>query len=166
MNAGPGQEPLRFTVNGADVEVLTDQDAPLLHVLREQLGLKAARFGCGLGLCGACFVLVDDAVVSSCDTSAWTVAGRRVRTVEGLPRDGALHPVQQAVLDEQAAQCGYCISGLLVSAAALLEREPHPDEAAVAQALDRHLCRCGVQRRIVRAVAAAGRDSALARERS
>lgn len=157
MSTGAAREPVRFTVNGEDVEVLADDSTPLLHVLREQLGLKGARFGCGLGLCGACFVQVDDAVVSSCDTPVSAVAGRRVRTVEGLAHEGVLHPLQQAFLDEQAAQCGYCTSGLLVSAAALLDREPHPDEATVVDALDRHLCRCGVQRRVVRAVVAAGR---------
>ncbi|HEX3003022.1 MAG TPA: (2Fe-2S)-binding protein [Angustibacter sp.] len=158
MTTAGSDGPVRFTVNGEDVEVLADDGAPLLHVLREQLGLKGARFGCGLGMCGACFVQVDDAVVSSCDTPVSAVAGRRVRTVEGLARDGVPHPVQRAVLDEQAAQCGYCTSGLLVSAAALLDRDPEPDEAAVVEALDRHLCRCGVQRRMVRAVVAAGRS--------
>ncbi len=159
MTAEPGASPsrsLRFTVNGEPVEVgVDDARTPLLHVLREELGLKGARFGCGLSLCGACFVQVDDAVVASCETPAWSVAGRSVRTVEGLADDGRLHAVQQAFLDAQAAQCGYCTSGLLVSAAALLDRDPQPDEATVVQALDRHLCRCGVQRRVVRAVVAA-----------
>jgi nicotinate dehydrogenase subunit A len=146
-----------FTVNGRPVEVDADGDTPLLDVLRDELDLKGSRFGCGLGLCGACFVRLDDAVVPSCTTPVWSAEGRSVVTVEGLAaEDGALHPVQQAVLDRQAAQCGFCISGIVVSAAALLDREPHPDRATVAAALDRNLCRCGSHRRILDAVVQAG----------
>ena len=148
----------RLTVNGVERSVDAHPDTPLLTVLRNDLGLTGARFGCGLGLCGACFVTMDGAVVAACDVPVWSAAGRAVVTVEGLAEGDALHPVQQALLDTQAAQCGYCISGIAVSAAALLERDPHPDEDAVVAALDRNLCRCGVQRRIVRAVLkAAGR---------
>jgi nicotinate dehydrogenase subunit A len=144
-----------LTVNGGPVRVETHPDTPLLNVLRDRLGLKGARFGCGIGLCGACFVQLDGQVVPSCDTPIWSAAGRTVVTVEGLAPGDELHPVQRAFIDEQAAQCGYCISGILVSAAALLERNPAPDEQAVIEALDRNLCRCGVQRRAVRAVLAA-----------
>lgn len=142
----------RLTVNGRDVEVACDDDASLLHVLRHDLGLAGPRFGCGVGLCGACFVLLDGNPAPSCDTPMWSAAGRTVVTVEGLADGDALHPVQRAFLDEQAAQCGFCVSGVLVSAAALLEADPHPDEPAVVTALDRNLCRCGVQRRMVAAV--------------
>jgi nicotinate dehydrogenase subunit A len=145
-----------LTVNGERVQVEADPDTPLLTVLRNDLDLKGARFGCGLGLCGACFVQLDGNVVASCDTPVWSADGSTVVTVEGLGEAGRLHTVQEAVLDEQAAQCGFCISGILVRAAALLDTEPHPDEEAVVQALDRNLCRCGVQGRIVRAVVAAG----------
>jgi nicotinate dehydrogenase subunit A len=151
------RETFRLRVNGADTEVTAAPDAPLLAVLRDELGLLGSRFGCGLGQCGACFVRMDDAVVPACDTPMWSAAGRSVVTVEGLARDGELHPVQQALLDFQAAQCGFCISGIAVRAAALLEEEPAPDAAAVARALDRNLCRCGAQRRIIEAVVAAGR---------
>ena len=144
-----------FTVNGRTVTVDSGGDTPLLTVLREDLGLLGSRFGCGLAQCGACFVRLDGAVVPACDTPLWQVEGREVLTVEGLSVDGP-HPVQRAILDRQAAQCGYCISGVVVRAAALLEEHPHPDEAAVAAALDRNLCRCGVQRRILDAVVAAG----------
>jgi nicotinate dehydrogenase subunit A len=117
-------------------------------VLRGDLGLVGSRFGCGTGLCGACFVLLDGQPVPACDTPLWSAAGRSVTTVEGLRG----HPLLAAFLAEQAAQCGYCVSGILVSAAALLAREPYPDEAAVRGALDRHLCRCGAHGRMVRAV--------------
>ena len=150
----------RFTlrVNGRSCAVDAEPDTPLLTVLRNELGLLGSRFGCGMGLCGACFVRLDGAVVPSCDTPVWAAAGHEVVTVEGLGTDGGLHPVQQALLDRQAAQCGFCISGIAVRAAALLEEQPSPDAAAVAQALDRNLCRCGAHRRIVDAVVAAGRE--------
>jgi nicotinate dehydrogenase subunit A len=143
-------------VNGREASVTADPDTPLLTVLRNELGLFGPRFGCGLGQCGACFVRLDGAVVPSCDTPVWAAAGHDVVTVEGLRTDGALHPVQQALLDRQAAQCGFCISGIAVRAAALLEEVPSPDAATVALALDRNLCRCGAQRRIIDAVVAAG----------
>jgi nicotinate dehydrogenase subunit A len=145
----------RLTVNGRDVTVDADPGTPLLTVLREDLGLLGSRFGCGLGLCGACFVRLDGAVVPACDTPLWQAEGTDVITVEGLGEPGALHPVQQAVLDRQAAQCGFCISGIVVNAATLLDQQPDADEAAVVAALDRNLCRCGVQRRIVDAVLSA-----------
>lgn len=149
----------RFAVNGRDVEVESDPDTPLLDVLRDELDLKGTRFGCGLGLCGACFVHLDGAVVPSCTTPVWSAAGRTVVTVEGLSGDATtLHRVQQAILDRQAAQCGFCISGVVMSAAALLERTPSPDRSEVAAALDRNLCRCGTQRRIIDAVVQAGVD--------
>lgn len=148
-----------LTVNGVPRTVEADPETPLLDVLRGELGLRGSRFGCGLGLCGACAVLVDGRSVNSCDTPLWSVAGRSVTTVEGLAEDGRLHPVQQAVLDEQAGQCGFCLSGLVVSAAALLAEQPQPDEATVAGALDRHLCRCGIQRRMIAAVVRAGQEA-------
>ena len=148
--------PVTLLVNGAAHEVDCDPDTPLMYVLRNDLGLMGAKFGCGLGLCGACNVMLDGTVVASCDVPLWSVEGRAVVTVEGLGREGALHPVQQALLDEQAAQCGFCISGIAVRAAALLAQNPHPDAEDVAVALDGNLCRCGVQRRIIRAVVKAG----------
>ncbi len=151
--------PVDLTVNGTPRQVEADPDTPLLDVLRGDLQLRGTRFGCGLGQCGACFVLVDGRPVPACDTPLWAADGRSVTTVEGLAQDGELHPVQQAVLDEQAGQCGFCLSGMVVSAAALLAEQPQPDEATVAAALDRHLCRCGVQRRMIAAVVRAGRDA-------
>jgi nicotinate dehydrogenase subunit A len=143
-----------FVLNGRETDLDVDPDTPLLYVLRNELGLMGARFGCGLGLCGACFVHVDGVSVPSCDTPMWSLAGKSVVTIEGLTP----HPVQQAFLDEQAAQCGYCVTGIIMTAAALLDRDPHPAEPAVAEALDRHLCRCGAQQRMVRAVVSAGRS--------
>ncbi len=146
-----------LTVNGRTVHVEVAPDTPLLTVLRNQLGLLGSRFGCGMALCGACFVRVNGIAVPSCDTPVWSVVGADVVTVEGLADEGALHPVQQALIDEQAAQCGFCISGIAVAAATLLETDPNPDEARVIQALDRNLCRCGAHGRIVRAVMKAGK---------
>jgi aerobic-type carbon monoxide dehydrogenase small subunit (CoxS/CutS family) len=143
---------IALTVNGRAVEIETDGTKPLLSVLREELALRGSRFGCGTEQCGACMVLIDGEPVPSCTREVATVAGKGVTTVEGLTRNGALHPLQQAFLDEQAGQCGYCLSGILMSAAALLERNPAPSRAQIAAALDPHLCRCAVYNRIIRAV--------------
>lgn len=147
------------TVNGSLVSLTSDGETPLLTALRDELGLVGTRFGCGQGLCGACFVEVDGTVMPSCQTPVWQVEGRAVTTVEGLSRDGEPHPVQQAILDRQAAQCGFCISGIVVRAAALLRDEPDARADRVAEALEGNLCRCGAQRRIIEAVLAA-RESA------
>jgi nicotinate dehydrogenase subunit A len=148
---------LTFSVNGRSVEIEADETAPLLSVLRETLGLHGSRFGCGAEKCGACMVLIDGKPDYSCSREIATVQGKSVTTVEGLSPDGALHPLQQAFLDEQAGQCGYCLSGILVSAAALLERNRQPDRAEIVAALDPHLCRCGIHNRVVRAIQKAGR---------
>lgn len=143
---------ISFILNGAATEVDVDPDTPLLYVLRNELGLMGARFGCGLGLCGACFVHVDGVSVPSCDTPMWSLEGKTVVTIEGLTP----HRLQEEFLTGQAAQCGYCVTGIIMSAAALLDRDPHPSPAAVTDALDRHLCRCGAQQRMIRAVVKAG----------
>jgi nicotinate dehydrogenase subunit A len=142
----------RLKVNGADCEVAAEPNTPLVYLLRNDLGLKGTRFGCGSGHCGACTVLVDGNAVQSCDTPLWSAAGRSVTTVEGLGSAEHPHPLQQAFLDEQAAQCGYCASGILMSAAALLEKDRDPGDAEIAAALERHLCRCGTHVRILRAI--------------
>jgi nicotinate dehydrogenase subunit A len=152
MSADAVEPVTALTVNGEPREVAAARETPLLHVLRNILGLKGSRFGCGIGLCGACFVMIDGRAAPSCDTPLWAVEGKTVVTVEGLGTDSALHPVQQGFLDEQAAQCGFCVSGILVTAAALLARNPAPDEPAVVEALDRNLCRCAVQHRMVAAI--------------
>ena len=139
-------------VNGSEHVVPAEEDTPLIYLLRHALGLKGTRFGCGANQCGACHVLIDGHSVASCDTPLWAAQGKTIVTVEGLGQGGVAHPLQQAFVDEQAAQCGYCLSGILVSAAELLARQPRPDERAVRAALDGHLCRCGSHNRIVRAV--------------
>ncbi|MGH3445077.1 MAG: (2Fe-2S)-binding protein [Nocardioidaceae bacterium] len=148
--------PSAFSVNGQSARSTSDPDTPLLTVLREELGLLGSRFGCGLGMCGACTVQLDGAAVPACSTPLWQAEGRAVVTVEGLSRDGEPHPVQRALVERQAAQCSFCIAGIVVRAATLLERQPHPDEETVIEALDGHLCRCGSQRRIIDAVVTAG----------
>jgi nicotinate dehydrogenase subunit A len=143
------------TVNGRPRQAHTEDDTALLYVLRNHLGLKGTRFGCGLGMCGACFVLVDGRPVYSCDTPMWSVEGKAVTTVEGLGDNGEPHPVARAIVEQQAAQCGYCMSGIVVNAAALLADNPDPSEEQVRAALDHNLCRCGAHNRVVRAVLAA-----------
>jgi nicotinate dehydrogenase subunit A len=161
------QQELHLTVNGEAHTLACDPDVPLLDVLRSGLGLAGPRFGCGLGLCGACLVIIDGKARPSCDYPAWAAEGTTVTTVEGLRQDGALHAVQQAFLDEQAAQCGYCTSGMIVAAAALLAANPAPAEHEVREALDGNLCRCGTHGRVVAAVlrAAEHQDSQQAARR-
>jgi len=131
-----------------------DPEKPLLYALRD-LGLTATKYGCGLGQCGSCTVIIDGKAVRSCRTSVQSTRGKSVTTLEGLSADAALHPVQAAFIKEQAAQCGYCTSGLIMSAAALLASNPKPTEADIRTALDGNLCRCGAHVRVVRAVLAA-----------
>ena len=149
-------EEYSFVVNGRPVSVNADGTAPLLSVLRDELRLRGSKFGCGTEQCGACMVLIDGEPSFSCARAIESLAGKSVTTVEGLSPGGSLSPLQQAFLDEQAGQCGYCLSGILISAAALLARNPTPSRGEIAAALDRHLCRCGVHNRIMRAVARAG----------
>ena len=149
---------VRLTVNGAERRVSCEPDAPLLDVLRHDLGLAGPRFGCGMGLCGACYVLIGDRARSSCDLPVSAVDGP-VTTVEGLSGGGRLHPVQQAFIDEQAAQCGYCTSGMVMAAVGLLRDRPAPAEPEVREALDGNLCRCGTHGRIIRAVLKAARGT-------
>ena len=139
-------------VNGQRREVRTEPDTALLYVLRNHLGLKGTRFGCGLGLCGACLVLVDGLVTYSCDTPLWAVRGKDITTVEGLGTSDQPHPVTRALIAVQAAQCGYCLSGVIIAAVGLLERNAEPSDEEVRAALDGNLCRCGAHNRIVRAV--------------
>jgi nicotinate dehydrogenase subunit A len=143
---------ITLDINGRAVVVSVEADTPLLTVLRNDLGLTAAKYGCGLEQCYACAVLVDGEATTTCSTAVAQFAGRRIVTLEGLAPDGVLHPVQEAFLAEEAAQCGYCIPGMIVGAVALLERNPAPTDEEIRDALEPHLCRCGTQWRIVKAV--------------
>ena len=144
--------PARLNVNGQTVTVnIADGDTPLLYVLRNELGLRGPRFGCGLAQCGACTVLVDGQAVRSCVTPLSSVTGKVV-TLEGLGQERHLHPVQRAFIAEQAVQCGYCINGMIMSSKALLDKNPKPTDAQIKEALAGNLCRCGTHIRILRAV--------------
>jgi nicotinate dehydrogenase subunit A len=150
--------PTELLVNGQRREVRAEPDTALLYVLRNHLGLKGTRFGCGLSLCGACLVLVDGHTAYSCDTPLWSAADKEITTVEGLGSAGRPHPVTAAFIAGQAAQCGYCMSGVTIAAVELLRRNSDPSDAEVRAALDRNLCRCGAHNRIVRAVLAAAAE--------
>jgi nicotinate dehydrogenase subunit A len=143
---------ISLKVNGATVSVPAEPDTPLLYALRNDLALNGAKFGCGLAQCGACTVLVDGQPVRSCVTPIGTLGSSEITTIEGLGSVQKPHPLQQAFIDEQAAQCGYCINGMLMTAKVLLDRNPHPTDAEVRQGLALNLCRCGTHNRIVRAV--------------
>ena len=141
-----------LTVNGKAVSIAVDGDTPLLDVLRNHLGLIGTKFGCGLEQCGCCMVLVDGHPEKSCGKALSTVAGKTILTIEGLGTPDRPHPLQQAFLDEQAGQCGYCLPGILITAKALLDHNPSPSRREIAVALDDNICRCGSHARILRAV--------------
>jgi nicotinate dehydrogenase subunit A len=150
-------EPTALIVNGKPVSIAADPATPLLDALRNHLGLRGTKFGCGLEQCGCCMVLVDGHPEKSCGKPLSTVAGKEITTIEGLGTRERPHPLQQAFLDEQAGQCGYCLSGILISAKALLDRNPSPSRVEIAEALDDNICRCGSHIRILRAVERAAR---------
>ena len=153
-------EEIRFTVNGQKCVVRAADNTPLIYVLRNDLGLKGTRLGCGANQCGACHVLIDGQSVPACDTPLWAAADKSIVTIEGLGTPQRAHRLQRAFIAEQAGQCGYCLSGIMISAEALLARTPDPTEDEVRAALDRHLCRCGTHNRIVRAVLRAAKEAA------
>ena len=146
---------LNIQVNGKSHEVLAEPETPLLYVLRNDLKLKGARYGCGAGLCGACMVIVDGQAVQSCDVPVSAMAGKSITTIEAIGTPERPHPLQQAFIGEQAAQCGYCVSGIIMSAKALLDRNPAPTEPQIREALAGNLCRCGTHTRILRAIQSA-----------
>ncbi|HEX7969167.1 MAG TPA: (2Fe-2S)-binding protein [Stellaceae bacterium] len=151
---------IELTVNGARHRVSARGDTPLLYVLRNDLELNGAKFGCGLGQCGACTVIVDGEAVRSCSYPVALAAGKKVTTIEGLGTIAEPHPVQKAFIDEQAAQCGYCINGMVMTATALLKQNAKPSYTDIRQALAGNLCRCGTHHRILRAVARAAKEMA------
>jgi nicotinate dehydrogenase subunit A len=145
-------EPLTLHVNGALHVVHADPDTPLLYLLRNDLALNGPKFGCGLGECGACTVLLDGRPTRACVSTARVALAREITTLEGLGTRAAPHPVQQAFIDEQAAQCGYCLNGMILTAKALLDRDPHPSVETIRRELSHNYCRCGAHVEIVRAV--------------
>jgi nicotinate dehydrogenase subunit A len=149
----------KLKVNGAVHDTPADPETPLLYVLRNDLFLVGAKFGCGLAQCGACTVLIDGKAVRSCVTPIGSLANAEITTIEGLGTVEKPHPLQQAFIDEQAAQCGYCINGMIMQAKELLDHKPHPTETDVRQALANNLCRCGTHNRIIAAVMRAGSQS-------
>lgn len=146
---------VELNVNGHRHRIQVEPTRTLLDVLRNHLGLKGTRFGCGLEQCGACTVLVDGEPVLACGREVGTVADQEIKTIEGLSGANSFHPLQKAFLDHQAGQCGYCLSGILMRAAALLAKESHPSRDRIATALDDHLCRCGAHHRILSAIESA-----------
>jgi nicotinate dehydrogenase subunit A len=151
---------VRFRLNGVETEVDADPDRSLLDILRGALRMTGPHFGCGANECGACNVIIDGHAVASCDTPLWSVADKDITTVEGLGTSERPHALQTAFIAEQALQCGYCIPGILISAAALLKKNPNPSDREVRTALDRNLCRCGSHNRIVKAVLRAAAEMA------
>jgi nicotinate dehydrogenase subunit A len=141
-----------FHVNQQAVQFDGDDKTTLLSVLRDELNLSGPKFGCGQGECGACMVLVDGQPQTACNLPVWSLQGRQVTTLEGLGTPAQPHPVQAAFIEERAAQCGYCVAGIITSACALLERHPRPSRDQIVQGLEKHLCRCGAHTRMVRAI--------------
>lgn len=151
---------ITLIVNGSAREVVAEPDTPLLYVLRNELKLKGARFGCGLGQCGACMVVMDGKALASCDLPVSAAEGKAITTVEGLATGEKLDPLQRAFIAEQSAQCGYCASGIIMAAKALLDANPRPSEAEIRAALKSNLCRCGAHQRILRAIRRAAEEVA------
>jgi nicotinate dehydrogenase subunit A len=143
---------MQISVNGRTLDVRAEGETPLLYVLRNDAGCKGVRYGCGAGQCGACTVIIDGKPVQSCDVPVSAVAGKSITTVEGIGSEDKPHPLQAAFVDEQAAQCGYCITGIIMSAKVLLDANPLPNEPQIKEALSKNLCRCGTHLRIVRAI--------------
>jgi nicotinate dehydrogenase subunit A len=155
----PTERSIEFDLNGKQVSLHTDEQRTLLWVLRTDFALTGTKYGCGQGSCGACTVIIDGKAVRSCLTTLKDVAGRQVRTIEGLALNGELHPLQQAFIDHGAFQCGFCTSGMILSAEALLRETPNPSPDAIVSRLESNLCRCGAHQRIVAAVQSVARRS-------
>jgi aerobic-type carbon monoxide dehydrogenase small subunit (CoxS/CutS family) len=146
------EQKIGFVLNGKKTEILVDPTNTLLWVLRNQLGLTGAKYGCGMGYCGACTVIIDDEAVRSCSLPVGDIAGKKVITIEGLAKNGKLHPVQQAFVDHDALQCGYCTPGMIMNTVALLMKNPKPSKQEIINGMEDNLCRCGAHIRIIKAV--------------
>ncbi len=152
------EENLKFTLNGQPVTVNVDTDRRLLWVLRTDLGLTGTKYGCGESYCGACTVIVNNEAIRSCQTLAKSIAGKEVVTIEGLSKDGKLHPLQQAFVQKDALQCGYCTPGMILNAYAFLKKHPQPSPSDILAGMEDNLCRCGAHNRIVRAIQKAAKE--------
>ncbi|MGA2220299.1 MAG: (2Fe-2S)-binding protein [Verrucomicrobiia bacterium] len=152
------EETVQFTLNGKPTKLTVDSDRKLLWVLRTDLGLMGTKYGCGESFCGACTVLVNNEAVRSCQTIVKSVQGKEVVTIEGLAKDGALHPLQKAFMENDALQCGYCTSGMIMNAYAFLRKNPRPSPSQIVEGMEDNLCRCGAHNRIVRAIQAAAKE--------
>ncbi|MGI9312341.1 MAG: (2Fe-2S)-binding protein [Alphaproteobacteria bacterium] len=141
----------KINVNGVDQNIEADENTPLLYILRNHLKLKGTKFGCGDGICGACTVIMDGLPIFSCDTPIWSAADKEIETIEGLSKNG-IHPLQEELINEQAGQCGYCLSGITMRIKGLIDKDPSKTVDDIANELDRNLCRCGSQTRILKAV--------------
>lgn len=146
------EETISFQLNGEKTEITTDPGRPLLWVLRNHFGLTGTKFGCGIGFCGSCTVLIDNEAVRSCALPVRDVNGKEVITIEGLGKDGRLHPVQQAFVDHEALQCGFCTPGMIMNATALLRKNPEPTRQQIIEGMEDNLCRCGAHIRIIQAI--------------
>ena len=150
------EEKIQFNLNGKATEIFIDPTLTLLWVLRDQFGLTGAKYGCGIGFCGACTILMDNETVRSCMMAAGDVAGRKVVTIEGLANNGQLHPLQKAFIDKDALQCGYCTPGMIMNAYGLLLKNPEPTRQEIIEGMQENLCRCGAHIRIIEAIQIAG----------
>jgi carbon-monoxide dehydrogenase small subunit len=146
------EETIRFRLNGNEAELVTDPNQILLWVLRDHFGLTGTKYGCGIGFCGACTVLIDGEPARSCMMPVSDVAGKSVVTIEGLEKDGEIHPVQQAFIDHDALQCGFCTPGMILTAVGMLDKNPSPTREQIVAGLEENLCRCGAHKRIIEAV--------------
>ena len=149
---------IRFNLNGNKAEITIDPGHTLLWVLRDQFGLTGTKYGCGIGICGACTILLDNKVVRACTLQVSEVADRKVITIEGLSKNGELHPIQKAFMEKDALQCGYCTPGMIMNALGLLLRNPEPTRQEVVDGMEDNLCRCGAHIRIIEAIQSAGRE--------
>jgi aerobic-type carbon monoxide dehydrogenase small subunit (CoxS/CutS family) len=156
---------IELVVNGTRRSIASEGEASLLSVLRDEMGLTGAKYGCGEGQCGACTVLIDGVPRRSCITKVWSVAGKAVTTIEGIEHDGALHPLQEAFLVEDALQCGYCTSGMIVSGVGLLKSNPHPSDAEILEFMEGNICRCGTYPRILAAIRRAAANASAENSR-
>ena len=152
------EETLRFTLNGKKTEVLIDPTQNLLWVLRNHLGLTGTKYGCGMGFCGACTILIDNEPVRSCMLPVGDIAGKKVVTIEGLEKKGKLHPVQKAFVEHDALQCGFCTPGMIMTATGLLMKNPSPSRQQIIEGMEDNLCRCGAHNRIIDAVETAAKE--------